>query len=289
MTAARQSAISATKRRGKLQTLSTDAFVLSVKERGASDKLLTLISKEQGRFYAILKGGHSTKSREAAATEPYTLSNFEFYEKNGFKWVKSATAIESFPAIRYDSEKLFLAAYFAEVVYELSDEKAPAGEILPLCLNALYMLSTQREDDLRIKAAFELRAASISGFTPALGACAACGAPAPAEPYLDVMNGALICARCLAKRTALLPLGEVDEMGGRTILAPLTASAAAALAFVAQAPPRRVFSFRLTDERSLALFSRATEAYLLHHLERGFQTLENYKRLVAIRKQMIKP
>ena len=120
-----------------MQTLSTDALVLSVRERGASDKLLTLISKQQGRFYAILKGGRSAKGREAAATEPYTLSSFEFYEKNGFKWVKSAAAIETFPAIRYDSEKLFLAAYFAEIVYELSDERSPAGEILPLCLNAL--------------------------------------------------------------------------------------------------------------------------------------------------------
>lgn len=272
-----------------MHTLSTDAFVLSVKERGASDKLLTLISEDRGRFYAILKGGHSTKGREAAATEPYTLSAFEFYERGGVKWVKSATALETFPAIRYDSEKLFLAAYFAEVVYELSDEKTPAGEILPLCLNALYMLSTQRDEDVRIKAAFELRAAVISGFAPEAHACGVCGEGVSGEPYLDVMNGALICERCLAKRTALTPLSEFDEAGTRTVLAPLTGSAAAALSYVVAAPQKRVFSFRLTDERSRELFARATEAYLLHHLERGFQTLENYKRLVAIRKQMIKP
>lgn len=270
-----------------MQSSSTDALILRVQERGASDKLLTLISHDAGRFYAIQKG-RAAKGREAAALEPYTLSNFEFYEKNGLKWVKSATAIETFPGIRYDSEKLFLAAYFADVVFELSDEKTPAGEILPLCLNALYMLSEGKGSDTAVKAVFEFRAAVLSGFTPMLDVCERCGASAAEDLYLDVMNGVLLCGRCLAEATALLPLPEIDETGARNILVPLTASARAALSYIATAQARRVFAFRLLDERSAEAFSRATETYLLHHLERGFQTLENYKRLVAIRKQMLK-
>ena len=270
-----------------MQSISTDALILRVQERGASDKLLTLISRDGGRFYAIQKG-RAAKGREAAALEPYTLSNFEFYEKNGFKLIKSATAVETFPGIRYDSEKLFLAAYFADVVFELSDEKTPAGEILPLCLNALYMLSKGGHDDAAIKAAFEFRAAVLSGFAPMLDACDRCGAPVAEDVYLDVMNGVLLCGKCLARATAMQPLPEVDETGGRNILVPLTASTVAALSYIAAAEPRRVFAFRLLDGRSANTLSRAAEAYLLHHLERGFQTLENYKRLVAIRKQMLK-
>ncbi|MBR2011386.1 MAG: DNA repair protein RecO [Clostridia bacterium] len=271
-----------------MRNLSTDAFVLRVTLRGTSDKLLTLISPKEGRFYAILKGGHSMKNREVAATEPYTWSSFEFYEKNGFKWVKSATALQAFPGVRYDSEKLFLAAYFSDVVFELSDENAPAGDILPLCLNAMHMLSVTKDDDARIKAAFEMRAAVIGGFAPALEACGRCGCAVGEDMYLDVMNGALICAPCLSRETALLPAPEVDETGVRHILLPLCASAVAALHFVATAPPKRVFSFRLTSARAEDLFGRAAEGYLLHHLERGFPTLENYKRLLAIRRQMIK-
>ena len=271
-----------------MPNVTTDAFVLRVAPRGASDKLLTLISPNGGRFYAILKGGNSIKNRQVAATEPYTWSNFEFYERGGFKWVKSATAIETFGGLRYDSEKLFLAAYFADVVFELSDEHAPSGEILPLCLNALHVLSTTTGEDARIKAAFEMRAAVIAGFAPALDVCATCGKAVGEELYLDVMNGALLCSACLSRKTALLPLPEVDETGSRHVLAPLTASALAALRFVAEAPAKRVFSFRLTDARTEELFARAAEGYLLHHLERGFDTLENYKRLLAIRRQMIR-
>ena len=207
-----------------MQNTSTDALILRVQERGATDRLLTLISATEGRFYAIVKG-RSGKGKEAAALEPFTLSNFEFYEKNGFKWVKSATVTEAFPGIRYDTEKLFLAAYFADIVYELSDEKTPAGEILPLCLNAMYMLSTTAGEDARIKAAFEFRAAVLSGFLPDLSQCGTCGAEALAEGYLDVMNGALLCPACLHKRSALLPMPEVNELGTRSVLVPLSASA----------------------------------------------------------------
>ncbi|MBQ2757242.1 MAG: DNA repair protein RecO [Clostridia bacterium] len=270
-----------------MQNTTTDALILRVQERGATDRLLTLISADEGRFYAIVKG-RSAKGREAAALEPYTLSNFEFYEKNGLKWVKNATVTEAFPGIRYDTEKLFLAAYFADVVFELFDEKAPAGEILPLCLNAMYMLSTTQNDDMRIKAAFEFRAAVLAGFLPDPAHCGSCGRVGPENAYLDVMNGALLCADCMQKKNALRPMPEVNEVGTRSILVPLTPSAIAALGYIATAEPRRVFAFRLLDEASVTALSHAAEAYLHHHLERGFQTLENYKRLVAIRHQMLK-
>lgn len=260
-----------------------DVLVLRATERGAYDKLLTLVSAAGGRFYAILKGGHSTKRREAAATEPFTWSNMEFYERGGVKWVKDASAIETFPAMRYDAEKLFLAAYFADVVFELTDEGAPAGEILPLCLNALHVISTTKGEDARIKAAFEMRAAVIAGFAPMLDSCATCGAPQNEDGYLDVMNGAFLCRSCYQKKTAMGVPSPVDTHGERVLFYPLDLSAARALSFVATAEPKRVFSFRLTDERSLQRFGAACENYLLHHLERGFPSLQNYKRLLAVR------
>ena len=109
-----------------MPNVTTDAFVLRVAPSGASDKLLTLISPNGGRFYAILKGGNSIKNRQVAATEPYTWSNFEFYERGGFKWVKSATAIETFGGLRYDSEKLFVAGDLKEAI-SIMNNLAKAG------------------------------------------------------------------------------------------------------------------------------------------------------------------
>lgn len=265
-----------------MQHFSADCLILRAVDRGDNDKLLTVLAADYGKFYAILKGAHSMHRREAAAAEPFTWSNIEFYEKGGVKWVKSATAIETFPGFRYDMERLFLAAYVCEVAGELSDEREPAGEILPLALNTLHMLATVSGENDRIKGAFEMRAACIGGFTPELVHCRDCGCPADREGYLDVMNGAFMCRECLSKREALHPLPEVDELGERTVLCPLSAGSAAALRYVAEAHPKRVFAFRITSERERAEFARAAESYLLHHLERSFPTLENLKKLVSL-------
>lgn len=265
-----------------MQHFSADCLILRAVDRGDHDKLLTVLAADHGKFYAILKGAHSMHRREAAAAEPFTWSNIEFYEKGGVKWVKTATAIETFPGFRYDMERLFLAAYVCEVAGELSDEREPAGEILPLALNTLHMLATAQGDTSLIKGAFEMRAACIGGFTPDLVLCRDCGCPADKEGYLDVMNGAFLCRECLSKKQALHTIPAVDELGERTVLCPLSAGGAAALRFVAEAPPKRVFAFRITDEREKADFARAAEAYLLHHLERSFSTLENLKKLTAL-------
>lgn len=265
-----------------MQHFTADALILRSVERGEHDRLITVLSADFGRFYAIVKGAGSMHRREVAATEPYTWSNIEFYEKNGVKWVKSATAKESFAGLRYDMDKLFLAAYVAEVAAELSDEREPAGEILPLTLNTLHALCASEGENDRIKAAFELRAACVAGFTPDLSRCADCHASPAGEGYLDVMNGSFTCAKCFSKRTALTPVPEIDELGERTLLCALCAGSAAAIEFVAHAHPKRIFAFRITNARERAEFARACEAYLLHHLERGFASLENYKKMEAL-------
>jgi len=264
-----------------VQHFSTDALILRATPRGDHDKLLMVLAPKLGRFYAILKGAGSMRHREVAATEPYTLSNMEFYEKNGVKWVKNATAVETFPGIRADMDKLFLAAYIAEVAAELSDEREDGGEILPLTLNTLHKLSGSKGDRRHIKAVFEWRAATVAGFMPEVDRCCRCGGAVGDQCYLDVMGGAVICGACLQKASALRPIPEVSEMGERSILCPLTAAAAAAMDYVIKAEHKRIFSFELKDELSRDLFARATEAYLLHHLERGFPALESYKRLQA--------
>ena len=57
---------------------------------------------------------------------------------------------------------------------------------------------------------------------------------------------------------------------------PLDASSLAAWRYVTEAPPKRVLAFSVTDAVSRERLSRATEAYILNHLERGFETLDFY-------------
>ena len=260
---------------------SADVLILRTVKRGENDCLVTGLCKD-GRIHLMTKGASSIRRREPASTEPFTWSNMEIYDKNGFKWIKSATALNSFAGIRYDMDKLFLSAYIADVAYELSDEGEPAGEILPLVLNTLHTLATcAREDVARVKAAFEIRAACIAGFAPDLTTCTRCHAHVGGDAYLDVMNGALVCRACFERAQTLLPIPQMDGSEERRLLLPLDASSLAALAFVVGADAKRVFAFRVSDTASLTRFGSAAECYLLNHLERGFESLENYKKLAS--------
>ncbi len=264
-----------------MQHFSADSLILRSVERGEHDRLITVLAADYGRFHAIVKGGRSIHRREVAATEPYTWSNIEYYEKNGVKWVKNASARESFAGIRYDIDRLFLAAYIADVAAELSDEREPAGEILPLALNALHKLSGGGECDM-VKAAFELRAACIGGFAPNLRYCDRCHGELNGDVHLDVMNGCVICRSCFLRAQNQLPLTVHEQLGERVLLMPMNPSALAAFSFVCTADAKRIFAFRLSDSESRAQLCTAAEAYLLHHLERGFASLENYKKLAAM-------
>ena len=77
----------------------------------------------------------------------------------------------------------------------------------------------------------------------------------------------------------------MEESATRRLLLPLDASALAALRYVCVAEPRRVFAFRLATSESLHAFGVAAENYLLHHLERGFDSLENYKKMAPFTAQ----
>ena len=145
----------------------------------------------------------------------------------------------------------------------LSQEDSPGPELLSLCLNALYALSQLNRPQALVKAAFELRAACLAGYTPMLDTCAVCGSPEPDR--FHVMGGALQCANCLLSEDSGLRL-------------PIHEGALAAMRYIAACDVKRLFSFQLGDQ-ALKELADITETYLLAQLEQGFFTLDFYKSL----------
>ena len=50
----------------------------------------------------------------------------------------------------------------------------------------------------------------------------------------------------------------------------------AAWQYVSRADPKRIFAFSLTSSESMAMLARATETYIVNHLEKSFEALEFY-------------
>lgn len=269
----------------------TDGLVVREYELGEHDKMLTLLTPAYGRIPVIAKGARSLRNKYMTPARLFTYANYELHRRGDMTWLRSAEIIEPFPQLEREITRLYLAQYLADLACELSGEGEPAVDILRLTLNSLYAVCRGVKDQRLIKGTFEWRAAGYSGYLPELGDCHVCGAADARSKddggmcYLDVMNGALMCASCAAgrmERDSALPPGAipVDDDGVRSILLPLDRAVIAAIKYVLEALPERMFAFSLSNKADLDTFSSAGSTYITHHLERGFASLALYNEIM---------
>lgn len=273
-----------------LRDFATDGLVVREYELGEHDKMLTLLTPSYGRISVIAKGARSLKNKYMSPARLFTYANYELHRRGDMMWLRSAEVIESFPQLEKEITRLYLAQYLVDLACELSGEGEPAVDMLRLTLNSLYAVCRGIKDQRLIKGTFEWRAAGYSGYMPELGDCHICGAPDAACAndggicYIDVMNGALMCASCAAgrlERDAALPSDviPVDSDGVRSILLPVNRSVLAAIKYVLTAMPERMFAFSLSEDADLETFSSVVSTYITHHLERGFASLALYNEI----------
>lgn len=256
-----------------------DGLVLRMKNSGENDKLISVLTAEQGRISVIVKGGRSLKSVSLSATQLFAYSNFEINDRNGFKWLHRAAPIRQFDGLTGSIEKISLASYFASVAEELSGENEPANDILRLTLNAFHALEKDTKTPAQIKACYEIQAAALSGFMPDVSGCQLCNGKNNDDVlYLDVMNGRLLCSECMNKASnkAVRDMARSEDIREAIVMLPVSRGVVDALRYVLSVDSRKMLGFELSKD-DLYDFSRCAETYLLSHLGHGFDTLEFYK------------
>ena len=264
-----------------------DGLVIGECAVGEHDRFLTVLTANDGKITFIAKGARSMRSKTAPICRVFTYANFEYYEKNGKRWLSGGSVIDSFFDISRDVDRFALGSYVCQVAAEVSGEGVQADELLRMCLNSFYAIAHELKPLWLIKAAFELFCMRISGLEPDLALCSECrGELLVGENerreflWLDVMNGHVICDECMGNRSRVFTAdGEetIDRFMTKNIFIPIDTSALVAMRYVLSAPVKRIFAFGISDSESADMFSRAVETYLLNHLERNFDTLDFYK------------
>ena len=245
--------------------LTTKALVLREVNYKESDKILTVLTADEGKLTLSARGCRKKGSAIAAASQLLVYSEMTLYEYRGRWAVKEAATQRRFDGVRSDLEKLALASYFAEVTETLAEEGQREPELLALILNCLHALDRLELPPEQVKTAFEWKAMALAGYEPMIEGCALCGRQPPERPWLQLSQGLVCCEDC--RRGT----GEGAAM-------PLTGAALSALGHIVGGSPKRLLSFRL-DPQSLGRLGAASEAYLITQLERGFRTLDFYKSL----------
>ena len=245
--------------------LTTNALVLREVNYKESDKILTLLTEKEGKLTVSAHGCRKKDSPIASACQLLAWGEFTLYEFKGLWSVKETASERLFDGVRGDLDKLALSSYLAEVTEALSEEGQPDPGLLSVTLNCLHALDKLHHPLAQVKSAFEWRSMALAGYEPQIERCGVCGREQPREPHIHLGEGMAHCAACRDG------LGEGVSM-------PLTTGALAALRHIVWGPRKRLLSFRL-DEEGLRRLSEASEAYLMTRLERGFRTLDFYKKI----------
>ena len=239
--------------------IQTRGLVVREVDYGESDKLLTVLTPEDGILTFRAAGVRKNKSSIKSACQLLCWSSFTAFQRSG-KWsISEAEPIEMFMKLRQNIELLSLGMWFAQSAESVANADVPSPDVLRLLLLSLNALCKGRPQYL-VKAAFEFRLTAMAGFSPNLEECCVCRSEFP--DGLDIQNGALCCMNCGA---------------GKQIV-PIDRAVVEAFRYCLLCQLERLFSFTL-PQKSLFLMYNAAEKFLLFQFGREFSSLDFYHSL----------
>lgn len=232
--------------------LKTEAVVIKTFNLRETDKIITFFSADFGKIQGIAKGIRKIKSRYSGKLELFTRVRVIFFRKTavgGFSGthpllrITQVDAIEAFPQLHADFNKIIGASYVAEFLNKVFEEYDNTHQaVYTLVCDTLRVLAAS--DQLRnILPAFEIRLLAELGYAPILDHCTVCGktlgrqaAELPTSPPQGELMGfssaagGIVCQACkLLKKDSLAISPEAVVILRQLLAADLNAVPAIAL------------------------------------------------------------
>jgi DNA repair protein RecO (recombination protein O) len=248
-----------------------DGVVLRTQKLGEADRIITLLTRQNGRVRAVAKGVRRTKSRFGARLEPFTHVDVLIHPGRSLDIITQAEVIRAYGApLVADYPKYTAGVAMLETAEKLTPvEKEPAIRQLLLLIGGLRALGDETsvtEADAVVREprmvldAYLLRSLAFAGYAPALAECARCGASADEKRLVAfaVAAGGMVCADC------------------RTAGAASPAAATVAL-MIALLSGDWIAAMR-SEQRHRVECSGLVAAYLQWHLEHSIRSLRHVER-----------
>jgi len=226
-----------------------EAIVLKTIKLGEADRIVTLMTRGNGKVRAVAKGIRKTKSRFGARLEPFTRAELVIYKGRNLDTITSADILTSFDEIRSDYQRLRSGAALVDVVEKITPDRERAFPIYALLIGGLNALAEGRPN---VVPSFLVKLLSITGYHPQLDSCAACGDHAVLGAFSPSAGGA-ICESCWHEAGDSIRMGS-DEIALMSRLL------------------RSDFG-QPGDLHSTLAMTQALRSYAEYHLERQIKTL----------------
>lgn len=145
-----------------------EALILRKSSYGEADLLLTLFSRELGKFRALAKNAKKSQKRFGGRLDFFNRLSIEVtLNKGRFNLIGDVTLKESFREIAESVDSFVAATRVLELLDFLISEQEPGGELFDLAADTLGLLSKKREP-YSVFLVFFLRALTLCGYRPDL-------------------------------------------------------------------------------------------------------------------------
>jgi DNA repair protein RecO (recombination protein O) len=218
---------------GRVQGYRDDGVVLRTQKLGEADRIITLLTRQNGRVRAVAKGVRRTKSRFGGRLEPFTHVDLLIHPGRSLDVIQQAEVIRAYgKPLATDYPRYTAGTAMLETAEKLTPvEKEPAIRQFLLLIGGLRALGEALEpagfDDEELdedpdaeydedgqdepeEAAPEprdreprlvldsylLRSLALEGYAPALQECARCGTADTPLVAFAVAAGGMVCASC---------------------------------------------------------------------------------------------
>jgi DNA repair protein RecO (recombination protein O) len=168
-------------------------IVLRSVKLGEADKIVTILTQGSGKVRGVAKGIRKTTSRFGGRLEPFTHVNLMLYRGRGaLDTITQVEIIAPHRNIRDDLALFAAGETMLEAVDKVAEEHERNVRLALLLLSGLRALDARPADPAAVTESFLLKLLSLSGFHPALTACAVCGSTD--VPLWSAGLGGAVCA-----------------------------------------------------------------------------------------------
>lgn len=236
-----------------------EGVVLRTQKLGEADRIITVLTRGQGRVRAVAKGVRRTSSKFGARLEPFGHVDVQFHTGRSLDIVTQVESLTSYGAsIAGDYERYTAGTVMLETAERLTDvEKEPSLQQYLLLVGALRALSAGEHAPSSVLDAYLLRSLAVAGYAANVDSCSRCGLAGP-HRWFSVAAGGSVCSD--------------DRPAGSVTVTPETLEVLGALLSGDWSVVDAV------DVRHRRQASGIVAAYLQWHLERGLRSLRMVER-----------
>ncbi|PLX97746.1 MAG: DNA repair protein RecO [Desulfuromonas sp.] len=191
----------------------TEAVVLRTTNYSEADRIVTLLTADQGLRKGFAKAARNSRKRFSGGLEPFTRAIFHWREGRGTLWsLQDAELLDGHYGLRDDIRRLALAGYGVELVELLLEEGEPQPAVYSMVCAFLAYLATGG-DPAVARLLLELRLVNDLGYIPHLLHCSECFRVFHQESIrFDTARGGCLCLACAGGSGFEISLGTAGSL-----------------------------------------------------------------------------